>query len=840
MKQDNAISRSLNEMDTLKDNILQSFYDRDFATTIMLADKLESMLDILGADLCEQECLGLMANAVANAALEVIKATKAQAQSKITKQAIKYAKITKEAYKMDCQILETNATNAKSKSLESHTLTQKSLESQSPATNAQNQMQFFDYKLALAYASNGDIIEAKEILATLAKPYLPDTYADFSDEANIAYGGGGNNSNLKNNNAIKSNILKSSSPKSNPTKSSLTNTQNPQSTQFAQATQNPQIKQTPPPPQTPPNIPPYFAKNILCALAEIHTFLGELDKAEAIYRAILHSDYLLNIVGDFATDIWTLDGRIDQKTMRPIESFWRLYEKISEQKSLDIFYEILERLQKIVENLNSTNKQIPYISPHSHKRNNEQPLFDRLSQNPKTIGANDAKIKQIQNYIDCMILPGIAFYLYSLYRDRESLNLYKELESKNTHNSDFWSFYGDTLWQNRFYQEAYNAFMRSNAISQNPNALFSCSKMLLQLLDDEEMYMEGLALYENRLALIRDDKKDLVFSMPHYKALCNALQADENALRDKVVFIVSEQGYGDTIMFAPALAKLCQIAKKVLFMPQSNLFRLFDYALKSIKSKEPQSVFENLHIIGSLPKDKIYENKDGKYEEKELEFQKPSARLGFEFDYVAPICSLPYLLKMSLDEWLALPRPLLPIKRESNAKRESKATKTTLKIAIFWHTNSSGNYERFKKDCPLEIITNAFENSPYSLVSFQVRERVNGKLEDFIVPDFIQNRGENLKDWQDTFEGLSDIDMIISIDSALAHLGLSIGIPTLVLLPLRFDWRWGDIEYPKSPFYPHAHLVVFDSNPHDSKMLKRNKSTSQKIRKIADEILAGQ
>ncbi|MGX3045775.1 hypothetical protein [Helicobacter sp. T3_23-1056] len=186
MKQDNAISRSLNDLDTLKDNILQSFYDRDFATTIMLADKLESMLDtlgldILGADLCEQECLGLVANAVANAALEVIKATKAQAQSKITKQAIKYAKIAKEAYKRDCQILETNAINAKTKSLEV----------KSKTTKAQNQMQFFDYKLALAYASNGDINEAKEILATLAKPYLPDTYADFSDEANIAYGGGG-------------------------------------------------------------------------------------------------------------------------------------------------------------------------------------------------------------------------------------------------------------------------------------------------------------------------------------------------------------------------------------------------------------------------------------------------------------------------------------------------------------------------------------------------------------------------------------------------------------------------------------------------------------------------
>ena len=105
------------------------------------------------------------------------------------------------------------------------------------------------------------------------------------------------------------------------------------------------------------------------------------------------------------------------------------------------------------------------------------------------------------------------------------------------------------------------------------------------------------------------------------------------------------------------------------------------------------------------------------------------------------------------------------------------------------------------------------------------------------MPSFMQNRGENLLDWQDTYESLSDIDMIVSIDSALAHLGLALEIPTLVLLPLRFDWRWGRLESPKSPFYPHAHLLVWDSNQHDEKMLKRNKSTIQNIRKICDRVL---
>lgn len=557
---------------------------------------------------------------------------------------------------------------------------------------------------------------------------------------------------------------------------------------------------------------------------------------------ILHSDYLLEIGTPNAKDIFDANGNINPKSVQAIEKLWRLYETGSEQKCLEIFYEILARLEGIIEKLKSTNKQIPYTSPDDSLPDFAQALTARLVPLPRTIGQNDKQIHQITLYINCMIKCGIAFYLYCLYRDKESLALYKSLEAHNQRNSDFWAFYGDTLWGNRLYQQAYDAFHKSDALLKNPSALFSCGKMLLQLLESEEIYKEGLALYENRLeVLYARERGKWVFSVPHYEACKADLERDINALCGKVVFVYAEQGYGDTIMFAPALAKLCSMAKEVLFFPQTKLFRLFETSLEVLRNNGNKD-FANLRIIGSLPRDKNH--KDDKTNPKLLYHQKKSARLqGYDFDYAVPICSLPFLIGLSLQEWQSLPRPILSMRdflQDFHAKDSAKHDKNAQKkIALFWHTNSSGNFERFNRDIPIEILEEAFKSSPYKIVSFQVREVVNGKEEDFIIPSFMENRGESLLDFQDTYEAMSDIDMIVSIDSALAHFGLAVGIPTLVLLPIRFDWRWGRIEGPKSPFYPQAHLLVWDSNQHDEKYLKRNKSTIQNIRKICDKVLMG-
>ena len=49
-----------------------------------------------------------------------------------------------------------------------------------------------------------------------------------------------------------------------------------------------------------------------------------------------------------------------------------------------------------------------------------------------------------------------------------------------------------------------------------------------------------------------------------------------------------------------------------------------------------------------------------------------------------------------------------------------------------------------------------------------------------------------MEDFVDTFHIIKDMDMVISIDTAVAHLSASVGKHTIVLLNKRYDWRWGN------------------------------------------------
>lgn len=55
---------------------------------------------------------------------------------------------------------------------------------------------------------------------------------------------------------------------------------------------------------------------------------------------------------------------------------------------------------------------------------------------------------------------------------------------------------------------------------------------------------------------------------------------------------------------------------------------------------------------------------------------------------------------------------------------------------------------------------------------------------------FLDVRGL-MGDWNQTAHLLKSLDLIVSVDTAIAHLGGALGVPTWLLLPDNPDWRWG-------------------------------------------------
>jgi len=73
--------------------------------------------------------------------------------------------------------------------------------------------------------------------------------------------------------------------------------------------------------------------------------------------------------------------------------------------------------------------------------------------------------------------------------------------------------------------------------------------------------------------------------------------------------------------------------------------------------------------------------------------------------------------------------------------------------------------------------------------------------------------GETFTDFADTAAVLEQLDLIITVDTAVAHLAGAMGRPVWILLPFVPDWRWM-LDRDDSPWYPSVRLFR-QRRPHD-------------------------
>ena len=281
------------------------------------------------------------------------------------------------------------------------------------------------------------------------------------------------------------------------------------------------------------------------------------------------------------------------------------------------------------------------------------------------------------------------------------------------------------------------------------------NKSLLKILIGE--YLEGWKLYEWRW------KKEPQINSP--RAYHQPLWLGDESIFHKTLLIYPEQGFGDYIQCIRYAALVEQLGAKVILEVPSRLLTLC-------------STLKGQPIL--------------------IENGKPLP----SFDYHCPVMSLPLALKTTVE---TIPAQIPYLYADDQRKKrwnEKLGNKTVTRIGLVW-SGSTMNKNDHNRSLLLNQLTSLLE-LPVEFHSLQkeIREIDVKTLTDF---SKINQHQDDLLDFSDTAALIDEMDLVISVDTAVAHLSGAMGKKTFILLPYSPDYRWM-LDRADSPWYPTATL----------------------------------
>lgn len=171
------------------------------------------------------------------------------------------------------------------------------------------------------------------------------------------------------------------------------------------------------------------------------------------------------------------------------------------------------------------------------------------------------------------------------------------------------------------------------------------------------------------------------------------------------------------------------------------------------------------------------------------------------YDVHAFLMSLPFLLDVRPETIPANVPYLIAGPRPAAALIDAPAN--VLKVGIVWAGNPAHHRDRLRSVAPERFIP-LLSTPNTAWYSLQKGDDVASALEAFPA-GAVKDVGIHLNDFRDTAAVLQRLDLVITVDTSVAHLAGALGRPTWVLLPCVPDFRWM-LERSDSPWYPTVRL----------------------------------
>jgi len=173
-----------------------------------------------------------------------------------------------------------------------------------------------------------------------------------------------------------------------------------------------------------------------------------------------------------------------------------------------------------------------------------------------------------------------------------------------------------------------------------------------------------------------------------------------------------------------------------------------------------------------------------------------------EFDLIVPLMSLPHIFGTTV-KTIPSATPYLSADPEMVRAWQSRlpAENKQKKIGLVWATRMTNDNSR-SRCCGLKALAPILAIPGIAFYSLQIGEGAK-ELLDSQLP--IVDLTAGLKDFDDTAALVANLDLVITVDTSVAHLAGAMGKPTWVLLQFLADWRWL-LDREDSPWYPDVRL----------------------------------
>jgi hypothetical protein len=238
-------------------------------------------------------------------------------------------------------------------------------------------------------------------------------------------------------------------------------------------------------------------------------------------------------------------------------------------------------------------------------------------------------------------------------------------------------------------------------------------------------------------------------------------------IKGKRILLYAEQGFGDVIQFVRYAPMVAEKGAEVIVGCQKELKSL----LKSLPGVSAVVAFGE-----ALP----------------------------HYDFQCPLPSLPRIFHTTLEN-MPSSVPYLHADFGSIAKWRDRLQNDTysLNIGLTW-AGSPGHLNDRNRSCPIDLFVPITRIDGVRLFSLQKdipKQWTGSSLSEM---DIIDYTGD-MEDFSDTAGIIMNLDLVITVDTVVAHLAGALGKPVWTLLPYSPDWRWM-LNREDSPWYPTMRL----------------------------------